>query len=86
MFHCAGFEVEDIFDTFPDKDKGKDDEYGPAVELLTDHFSLQKNIERKVHVFRHAKQMTDETVDGFHTRLRKLAKLGNLWTQIAIGK
>ena len=74
LFHYAGSEVADIFDTFPEKDKGKDDDYMRAVELLTNYFSPKKNIEYEVHMFRQAKQMSGETMDRFHTRLRKLAK------------
>ncbi|XP_028418333.1 uncharacterized protein K02A2.6-like [Dendronephthya gigantea] len=74
LFHYAGCEVADLFDTFPEKDKGKDNDYSRAVELLTEYFSPKKNIEYEVHVFRQAKQMSGETMDGFHTRLRKLAR------------
>jgi hypothetical protein len=74
LFHYAGSEVADIYDTFPEKEKGKEDEYSRAAELLTQYFLPKKNIEYEVHVFRQAKQMTDETMDKFHTRLRKLAK------------
>ena len=58
LIHYAGSEVADIFDTFPEKDKGKDDDYMRAVELLTNNFSPKKNIEHEVHMFRQAKQMS----------------------------
>ena len=74
LFHCAGTEVADIFYTFPEKDKGKDDEYSRAVELLTNYFSPKKNIEYEVHVFCQVKQMGGETMDTFRTCLKKLAK------------
>ena len=74
LFHYAGTEVADIFDTIPEKDKGKDEKYLRAVELLTNCFSPKKNIEYEVHVFRQVKEMSDETLDIFHTCLRKLAK------------
>ena len=74
LFHYAGSEVSDIFDTFPEKDKGKEEEYSRAAELLTQYFLPKRNTEYKVHVFRQAKQMTGETMDRFHTRLRKLAR------------
>ena len=45
-----------------------------AVERLTNYFSPKKNIEYEVHMFRQVKQMSGETIDRFHTRLRKLAK------------
>ena len=35
LFHYAGPEVADIFDTIPGKDERKDDGYSRAVELLT---------------------------------------------------
>ena len=74
LFHHAGPEVANIIDTFPGKNEGKDDEYSRAVELLTTYFSPKKNIECEVHVFCQAKQMGGETIDVFHTRLRKLAR------------
>ena len=45
LFHYAGPEVADIFDTIPGKDEGKDDEYqSRAVELLTMYTSRRRKI------------------------------------------
>ncbi|CAB4008236.1 Hypothetical predicted protein, partial [Paramuricea clavata] len=45
-----------------------------AEELLSEYFLRKKYIEYETHVFRQAKQVTAETIDRFHTRLRKLVK------------
>ncbi|KAL1468455.1 hypothetical protein MTO96_041465 [Rhipicephalus appendiculatus] len=56
-----------IFLTLPDR--GTD--YATAVAKLNAHFAPKKNNER--HVFRKAKQSTEETGEQFQVRLRKLA-------------
>jgi hypothetical protein len=83
LLHYAGSEIADIFDTFPEKDKGKDDDYSRAAELLSEYFLPKKNIEYETRVFRQAKQMTGKTIDRFHTHLRKFVKKLSLQTMTA---
>ena len=48
--------------------------------MLNEHFNVKKNIPYERSVFREAKQETDESLDQFITRLRKLTtycKYGN---------
>lgn len=66
LFHYAGSEIADVFDTFLEKDKSKEEEYSRATEY--------EEYEYEVHVFRQAKQMTGKAMYTFHTRLRKLAR------------
>nr|XP_054931763.1 uncharacterized protein K02A2.6-like [Dermacentor andersoni] len=69
LLHYAGYAVHDIFLTLPDR--GTD--YGTAVAKLNAHFAPRKSVVYERHVFRQAKQSSQETVDQFQVRLRKLA-------------
>ena len=55
-------------------DTGDDSEYELAKTKLTEYFEPQKNRRYEVYKFREAKQEQSETLDQFHTRLRKLAQ------------
>lgn len=70
LLHFAGEEVADIFDTLPDT--GSD--YKTASEKLTSYFAPKQNIEFERFIFRGTKQLKDEVVDTYHTRLQKLAQ------------
>ncbi|CAB4012180.1 Hypothetical predicted protein [Paramuricea clavata] len=52
---------------------GGDDDFKTAVQKLTEYFMPKKNLEYEIYIFRQARQMTDETLDQYHTRLRKFA-------------
>ncbi|XP_054921159.1 uncharacterized protein [Dermacentor andersoni] len=69
LLHYAGNAAHDIFLTLPDR--GKD--YETAVAKLNAHFAPRKNAVYERHVFCQAKQSSEETVDQFQVRLRKLA-------------
>ncbi|XP_072142717.1 uncharacterized protein [Dermacentor andersoni] len=69
LLHYAGDAVHDIFLTLPDR--GTD--YETAVAKLNAHFAPRKNAVYERHVFRQAKQTSEETVDQFQVRLRRLA-------------
>ena len=71
LLHYAGEQVYDIFETLTDT--GESDDFDKACEKLTEYFSLTKNIEYEVYVFRKEKQEIGETLDTYHTRLRRLA-------------
>ncbi|XP_075555844.1 uncharacterized protein LOC142588176 [Dermacentor variabilis] len=69
LLHYAGDAVHGIFLTLPDR--GTD--YETAVAKLNGHFAPRKNAVYERHVSRQAKQSSEETVDQFQVRLRKLA-------------
>ncbi|XP_064639559.1 uncharacterized protein K02A2.6-like [Lineus longissimus] len=72
LLHYAGPDVDEIFDTLTET--GDDDDYNTAKAKLTAHFLPKKNVAFEVYNFRQCTQAKDETLDAYHTRLRKLAK------------
>lgn len=68
----AGPKVHEIFKTLPDIGDEKD--YDSAVKVLTTYFEPDKNKIYQTYTFRQAKQQDNETIDEFHTRLRRLTK------------
>ncbi|PFX25919.1 Retrovirus-related Pol polyprotein from transposon opus [Stylophora pistillata] len=80
LLHCAGSEVQELFETLqdpgPPADVGEDnaDEYQKALRTLDAHFSARLNEPYERHVFRNLKQEGGETVDQFITRLRHQAE------------
>lgn len=71
LLHYAGERVQDIFDTLEDTGEAKD--YEKATKALSEYFSPQTNTEYETYKFRQAKQLTGETLDSYHVRLRHLA-------------
>lgn len=71
LLYYAGEQVQDIFETITEN--GDSDDYDKAVQVLTEYFNPNHNIEYEVYVFRQAKQKQGEITDAFHTRLRHLA-------------
>ena len=69
LFHVAGMEVQDIFETFADQGTS----YAEAVAKLSEYFQPKKNISYERHVFHKAKQQSEETIDNYVVRLSKLA-------------
>lgn len=69
LLHCAGLEVQDIFDTLPDTT----DTYNSAVAALDKYFKPQQNYTFERHLFRQISQQKDETTSQFVTRLRRQA-------------
>ena len=76
LLHCAGLEVQDIYETLTDPGPvGEDDkEYDKTMRTLDSHFSPQVNVPFERHQFRQANQEESETVDQFVTRLFQLAE------------
>lgn len=75
LLHYAGPEVDDIFDTL--EDTGDKDDYDRAKTKLNNYFKPKKNTAYEVYQFRQAAQNSDESLDAYLTRLRKLAKTCN---------
>ena len=69
LLHVAGEEVQDIIETLDNTGT----KYDQAVAALSDYFKPRKHISFERHVFRHAKQKDDETIDNFIVRLSKLS-------------
>ena len=72
LLHCAGPDVQDIFDILPDTGGAKD--YQKAEDALTRHFVVQVNIPYERHLFREMVQADGETIDQFAVRLRRKAQ------------
>ena len=70
LLYQAGQETQKIFDTLD----GTGDDYKTALEKLDEYFLPKKNVDYETFQFRQASQKSDETVDQFVTRLRKLAE------------
>ena len=76
LLHCAGQDVQDIFDTLTDPGPvpEHDSEYAKAMRSLDAYFAHQVNIPFERHQFRHAKQEESETADQFVLRLFQLSE------------
>ncbi|TKS65153.1 Retrovirus-related Pol polyprotein from transposon 17.6 [Collichthys lucidus] len=70
LLHIAGERVYDIYDTLA----AEGDKYADTKQKLSGYFSPKKNIQYQVYIFRKATQEPGENLDGYHTRLRMLAK------------
>ncbi|XP_069168291.1 uncharacterized protein [Procambarus clarkii] len=71
LLHYADDRVCDIFDTLKDTGGAKD--YDIAKAKLTEHFKPRQNTAMEIMHFRRARQLSNETVDQYHTRLQGLA-------------
>ena len=76
LLHCAGQDVQYIFDSLTDPGPvpERDSEYAKAMRLLDAHFSHQVNIPFERHQFRQAKQEESETADQFVLRWFQLSE------------
>ena len=72
LLHLAGAGIREIFNAFTSEQKGED--YKTAMESLTDHFKLKKNIPMARQVFLTAKPKPGERIHNFITRLQTLAE------------
>ncbi|CAB4044482.1 Hypothetical predicted protein, partial [Paramuricea clavata] len=71
LLYAAGNEVEKIFATL--SEVGEEKDYKKAVEKLNEYFLPKKNVLLETHKFRQLKQITEETIDQYCTRLRQQA-------------
>ena len=72
LLHCAGPDIQDIFDVLADTGSAKD--YEQAEDALTRHFVTQINTPYERHLFREMVQGEDKTIDQFAIRLRRKAQ------------
>jgi hypothetical protein len=80
LLHCAGSDVQDIFDVLPGA--GSAEEYEKAEEALTRHFVTHANVTYQRHMFREMAQNENETIDQFAVRLRRKAQQCNYGDQL----
>ena len=76
LLHCAGMEIQEIFETLTDPGvpEGKEDNvYNAALRTLDAYFSPQVNVPYERHIFRQMKQEENEMVDQFIVRLSNQA-------------
>ena len=84
LLHFAGPEVYDIHDTLTLQEPvvaaadgtfppGPKDAYESSVSALTKHFDPKSNRQYNLYQFREMRQLCDETLDVYHTRLKKQA-------------
>eukprot|EP00794_Sanderia_malayensis_P017235 gene17235-18956_t len=74
LLYQAGSRVREIFSQLEETgENDEDDDYENAKRKLTEYFDAQKNRRYEVYKFRQCQQETGETLDAFHTRLRKLS-------------
>ena len=66
LLHCAGPNVQDIFDVLVNTGSAKD--YQKGEDALTRHFVTQINTPYERHLFREIVQGEDETIDRFAVR------------------
>ncbi|KAJ1176196.1 hypothetical protein NDU88_001479 [Pleurodeles waltl] len=69
FLNLVGYDVEDLLVTFPLKAITK---YKGLIKCLTDSFDLQQNVDFERYTFSTACQRTDESLNDFAIRLRKL--------------
>ena len=82
LLHCAGTDVQEIFETLPTIEAGEElNEYEAAVKMLDEHFLPKANIPYDRHVFRQMKQESSESVDQFVIRLTHQAENCNFGSQ-----
>ena len=75
LLHYVGEGTNEIFDTLPNTEAAEDkNTLTTAIDALTVHFEDKKNIVFEEYQFRQARQEDDETIQTYHTRLKKLAQ------------
>jgi translation initiation factor 4G len=77
LLHYAGEEVHDMFSTLtlaPHVGEGDLDLCKQASDALNDYFIPKRNKEYDIYKFRQSKQEPGESIDTYHTKLRKLAE------------
>ena len=72
LLYQAGTRVREIFRSLPET--GNDEAYDTAKQRLKEYFDPQKNRRYEVYCFRQTTQQPSETLDAFHTGLRRLAE------------
>ena len=74
LLHLAGTGIREIFRSMPDEKKGEDKDYKKAMDSLTEHFQLKKNIPQARQTFLTTTPRPGERINNFVTRLQTLAE------------
>ena len=74
LLHLAGTGTREIFRSMPDEKKGEDKYYKKAMNSLTEHFQLKKNIPQARQTFLTTTPRPGERINNFVTRLQTLAE------------
>lgn len=75
LLHLGGCKVRDIFNnSIPEEARGDAKDYKKAMDALSDHFKMRKNVPMARQAFIAAKPQAGETINNFITRLQKLAE------------
>ncbi|CAB4006666.1 Transposon Tf2-9 poly [Paramuricea clavata] len=75
LLHLAGPKVRDIFNnSIPEGARGEAKDYNKAMDCLSDHFKMRKNVPMARQAFIAVKPNVGETINNFITRLQKLAE------------
>jgi hypothetical protein len=69
FLHSVGADVQEIFSTM----ENTGDDLAGARKILDKYFQPKRNVAFERHIFRTTGQGETEKIDGFVTRLRKLA-------------
>ncbi|KAK3723785.1 hypothetical protein QZH41_007092 [Actinostola sp. cb2023] len=74
LLHLAGPGVREIFKTYDEDIKGKDDDFDKALKCLSEHFKLKKNVPKARQTFLSTKPNPGETINNYVTRLKSLVE------------
>ena len=74
LLHIAGTGIREIFRSIPDEKRGEDKDYKKAMDALTEHFQLKRNISQSRQTFLTAEPKPGERIHNFVTRLQTLAE------------
>ena len=71
LLHYGGEQLFEIYKSFTNEDTENAD-FNKMVDLLTEYFAPQKNTDYQIHLFRKIKQREGESIDSFHSKLRRV--------------
>ena len=75
LLHLAGPKVRDIFNnSIPEEIRGDAKDYKKAMDALSEHFKMRKNVPMARQAFIAAKPLVGETINNFISRLQTLAE------------
>ena len=75
LLHLAGPKVRDIFNnSIPEEIRGNAKDYKKAMDALSEHFEMRRNVPMARQAFIAAKPLVGETINNFITRLQTLAE------------
>ena len=73
LLAIAGEDAIEVFNTFT-FEEDDNDKIGPLIAKFEQHCTPKRNVTYERHVFNTRNQNTGETIDGYVTELRKIAK------------